>query len=72
MLKIPMLHPGWDSGEVQCSQNQTVDSQQLGGICKPRGMGVCQLGQAVCEHQLMAEQFPGHLNMGGLSLCPKM
>lgn len=39
MLKIPVLHPGWDSGEVQCSQNQTVDSQQMGGICKPREMG---------------------------------
>lgn len=37
MLKIPVFQLGLRSSPVQSESN--VDSQQMGGICKPQGMG---------------------------------
>lgn len=60
MLKIPVFQLGLRSSPVQSESN--MDSQQMGGICKPRGMGgpgASASWDKLCgEHQLMAEQLP--------------
>lgn len=46
------------SSAVRIKHGQPADGWYLQTTGDGGGKGVCQLRQAVCEHQLMAEQLP--------------